>query len=100
MYVGGTNGYDTTDTLVNYLRRGPDPLFQPSQPAYYIKASSEQDTLLGVNFALENSYKLSVRGAGTLIRPAIRFIVAAFLLYWGGGNTFQVHVRATSSTGS
>ena len=61
---GGAGGYNSTDTLANYLRRGPRPLFQPSQPVYYVEASSEQDVVSAVQFALNIEYKLSLRGGG------------------------------------
>ena len=62
--TGGADGYDSTDTLANYLRRGPEPLFQPSQPEFYVKAVTEQDVVSAVQFALDNKYKLSLRGGG------------------------------------
>ena len=69
--------FDSTDTLANYLRRGPSPLFQPpSTPAFYIKAASEEDTVQGVQFALDNGYKLSFRGGGACHRADRASLVA------------------------
>ena len=62
--IDGPSDSEITETLANHLRWGASPIFRPSSPAFFIKAASEQDVVQGVLFALENNYKLSLRGQG------------------------------------
>ena len=64
MHVLGQSNFDATDSLANYLRRGPGPYFAASAPAVYIVAASEQDVVQGVQFAIDNDLKLAFHGQG------------------------------------